>query len=211
MNFAKKHAQLGLTISDARHKKNWSIPIVAIREAIINAIVHADYTQQGSPIRLAIYDDRIEIDNPGLLLFGLTIEDLLECVSKIRNRVIAKTFHKLGLIEQWGSGIGRMMSECEKIGLPTPKLEELATNFRVTIYLIPSAKPKLDDIEIQIIKFLQKTGHEGATTSKIAKIISRSTRATSDRLLSLIDSGLVIEVASSPNDPNRRYYAKVAY
>lgn len=51
----------------------------------MNAIVHADYSQQGAPIRIALFDDRIEIENPGLLPFGLTIEDM-QGVSKLRNR-----------------------------------------------------------------------------------------------------------------------------
>ena len=70
----------------------------------MNAIVHADYTQHGAPIRMALYDDRIEIENPGLLPFGLTIEDIMQGVSKLRNRVIGQVFHELHLIEQlvWG-------------------------------------------------------------------------------------------------------------
>jgi len=58
----------------------------------MNAIVHADYAQQGAPIRIAIFDDRIEIENPGLLPFGLTIEDIMQGVSKLRNRVIRAGF-----------------------------------------------------------------------------------------------------------------------
>ena len=50
------------------------MPLKAIREALTNAIVHADYSQRGAPIRVAIYDDRIEIENPGLLTGGLTLE-----------------------------------------------------------------------------------------------------------------------------------------
>lgn len=208
IDFIKKHAQMALDISNIKHKKSWSIPLIAIREAIINAIVHADYTQKGSPIRIAIFNDRIEIENPGLLLFGLTIEDLLDHVSKIRNRVIAKTFNKLGLIEQWGSGIGRIISECLKSGLPEPKFEELATHFRVTIYTIPTKLPELSEIEKKIIKFLKSEANKGASTSDIAKAISRSPRATRTQLVSLISLGLVVEVASSSTDPNRRYYIK---
>ena len=54
----------------------WTLPIVALREAIMNPIVHADYAQPGAPIRVALFDDRLEIENPGLLPFGLTIEDI---------------------------------------------------------------------------------------------------------------------------------------
>jgi predicted HTH transcriptional regulator len=82
-----------------------------VREAVINAIVHADYSQIGAPLRVAIYDDRVEIENPGILLPGMTIEDVRQGVSKIRNRVIARVFRELGLIEQWGSGFRRILDE----------------------------------------------------------------------------------------------------
>lgn len=79
-----------------------------VREATMNAIVHADYAQRGAPIRIALFDDRLEIENPGLFPFGLTIEDIQKGVSKLRNRVIGRIFQELGLIKHWGSGIQRM-------------------------------------------------------------------------------------------------------
>ncbi len=105
MSFVKKHAMHGLEIKGMRHTDVWNVPLTAVRETIINAVVHADYSQHGSPIRLAIFDDRIEIINPGLLLFGLTVDEIKQGISKLRNRVIGQVFYRLGLIEQWGSGI----------------------------------------------------------------------------------------------------------
>ena len=106
---------------------------MALREAIVNAVVHADYSQRGAPIRLAVFDDRVEIENPGLLPPGMTVDDLRRGVSKLRNRVIGRVFHELGLIEQWGSGIQRMSSACRDAGLPEPMLEELGSRFRLTL------------------------------------------------------------------------------
>jgi predicted HTH transcriptional regulator len=85
------------------------------------------------PIRIAIFDDRCEVENAGLLPFGLTVEDLPRGVSKLRNRVIGRGFHALGLVEQWGSGIQRMTSACREMGLAPPRFEEIATRFRVTL------------------------------------------------------------------------------
>ena len=90
----------------------------------MNAVVHADYAQRGAPIRLAIFDDRLEEENPGLLPFGLTLEELPRGISRLRNRVIGRTFHTLGLIEQWGSGIQRMTAACRDAGLAPPTLDE---------------------------------------------------------------------------------------
>ncbi|MFN0149802.1 MAG: RNA-binding domain-containing protein [bacterium] len=103
--FIHKHTLHGADIGTVRRKERSNFPPVAVREAIINAVAHADYSQRGAPLRLSIFDDRLEVENPGLLPFGLTIEDLPQGVSKLRNRVIGRSFHALGLIEQWGSGI----------------------------------------------------------------------------------------------------------
>ena len=56
---------------------------VSVREAVISAVAHADYAQRGAPIRISIFDDRLEIENPGLLLFGLTVADLAHGISKL--------------------------------------------------------------------------------------------------------------------------------
>jgi ATP-dependent DNA helicase RecG len=73
--FVEKHALHGADIGRLR-RTDWSVPPVAVREAIINAVVHGDYAQKGAPIRLAVLDDCVEIENPGLLPFGLTLDGL---------------------------------------------------------------------------------------------------------------------------------------
>jgi predicted HTH transcriptional regulator len=108
---------------------------------VINAVAHADYAQRGAPIRIAIFDDRLEIENPGLHPFGLTVPDLEHDISKLRNRVIGRVFHALGLIEQWGSGIQRMTAACREAGLPDPRLEEIATRFP---QWTPQIRPLID-------------------------------------------------------------------
>jgi len=95
-----------MALEGARRRDLPLLAPAALREAVVNAVVHADYSQSGSPIRVAVFDDRIEIENPGLLPFGLTIEEIQRGASKLRNRVIGRVFHELGLIEQWGSGSG---------------------------------------------------------------------------------------------------------
>jgi len=100
IDFIKKHAMRGADFSQIHRRDVWSIPLTIVREAVINAIVHADYSQIGAPLRVAIYDDKVEIENPGILLPGMTIEDVRQGVSKIRNRVIARVFRELDLIEQ---------------------------------------------------------------------------------------------------------------
>lgn len=135
MLFLKKHAMRGADLSEIRRKDIWSIPLSILREAVINALVHADYSQRGAPIRVVFLDDRIEIENPGILLPGLTIEDMKQGMSRIRNQVIARTFRELDLIEQWGTGIRRIFEDAKKLHLPEPEITEIGMRLRVTIYL----------------------------------------------------------------------------
>jgi len=138
MLFLKKHAMRGADFSDIRRRDVWSIPLTILREAVINALVHSDYSQRGGPIRIAFFDDRIEIENLGILLPGMTIEDMKQGVSKIRNPVIARVFRELNLIEQWGSGVPRMFKEAAELGLPEPEIIEIGMRLR---FIVPLAKP----------------------------------------------------------------------
>lgn len=202
--FIEKHGLHGAEIGRIRRKDRRSLPPTAVREAIINAIAHADYSQRGAPIRIAIFDDRLEIENPGLLPFGLTVEDLPRGVSKLRNRVIGRVFHELGFVEQWGSGIQRMTSACREAGLPDPQFAEIANRFRVTIFSTPTRQPDVDPTDQQILQAL--SDGSGRLTSEIAAIIGLTPRATRTRLARLVGSGMLREVGTSPQDPKRRYF-----
>jgi predicted HTH transcriptional regulator len=133
--FLKKHAFKGAQFGAMRREDVWSIPLTILREAIVNALVHSDYSQRGSPIRIAFFDDRIDIESPGLLLPGMTVEDMKSGVSRIRNPVIARVFRELGLIEQWGSGIKRIFAEAARLGLPEPQVMETAAGVRLRVLL----------------------------------------------------------------------------
>jgi hypothetical protein len=163
------------------------VPPVAAREAIVNAVVHADYAQKGAPIRLAIFDDRVEIENPGLLPFGLTVDDLPHGISKLRNRVIGRVFHALGLVEQWGSGIQRMTAACRDAGLAAPVLEEIGTRLRVTVPLGRVSPPTVDETDKAILRVLRDG--RGHLTSEVANAIRLTPRATRTRLR-LVGRGL---------------------
>lgn len=133
--FLKKHAMRGADFSEIRRKDIWSIPIRILREVVINALVHADYSHRGTPFRVAFFDDRIEVENPGLLLPGLTVEDLKRGVSQIRNPVIARVFRELDLIEQWGSGVPGIFREAREQHLPEPEILEIAGRVRFIVHL----------------------------------------------------------------------------
>lgn len=207
VEFVQKHGFHGYEIGGSLRHSTLSVPPVAVREAIVNAVVHADYAQRGAPLRVSIFDDRIEIENPGMLQPGLTIEDLQRGVSKLRNRVIGRVFHEIGLIEQWGSGIQRMSTACRDAGLPLPALEEVGQRFRVTLFTTQQSAPALDKIDRAILDALSKG--DGLPTHEVAALISRTPRTTRTHLASLVKKGLVREIGSSLQDPKRRYFLTV--
>jgi predicted HTH transcriptional regulator len=204
--FLQKHMTREAVIGAVKRTDLWTLPIVAVREALMNAIVHADYAQRGAPIRVALFDDRLEIENPGLLPFGLTIEDIQKGISKLRNRVLGRVFQELGLIEQWGSGIQRMTIACQDRGLDAPRFEEIGTHFRVTLSTIAHRASTKDASDEAILAALAANLETGLSTSEIAKQIKLSPRTSRTRLASLVERGLVTEIGSGPQDPRRRYY-----
>ena len=109
----------------------WDYPLEALREAVINAVCHRDYTIS-SNVEIRIYDDRLVVWSPGGLPPGITMDDLYKPHSSVlRNKGIAGILYDLGLIERWGSGIDKMRKTCRGAGLPEPVFEEYQ-GFRVT-------------------------------------------------------------------------------
>ena len=202
--FVAKHSLNGADIGPVRRTDRWNLPPVAVREAVVNAVAHADYSQRGAPIRIAIFADRLEVENPGILPFGLAIEDLRRGISKLRNRVIGRVFNELALIENWGSGIQRMSAACVEAGLPPPTLEEIGSRFRATLFSTRVGQGRMHATDVAILNAL--SSDDGFTTAEIANAIGLSPRATRTRLVRLIGHGLVREIGTGPQDPKRRYY-----
>ena len=100
-------------------------PPLAVREAVANALCHRDYAMGGGSVGLAVYDDRLEVTSTGPLHFGLTPDDLFALhESRPWNPLIARTFYRRGIIEQWGRGTLRMAELATAAGLPRPEIEE---------------------------------------------------------------------------------------
>lgn len=202
--FIERHTLGSVEIGRVHRTERWNLPRVAVREAVINAVAHADYAQRGAPIRVAVHDGRLEIENPGRLPFGLKDDDLEFAVSKPRDRVIGRVFHELGFVEQWGSGVQRMIAVCGGAGLPPPLFEELATRFRVTIFSEQTGPPVLDATDEALLARL--AGGEGLSTRELAAVIGLSTRAARSSLARLVEARQLAEVGTSPNDPKGRYF-----
>jgi predicted HTH transcriptional regulator len=203
--FTERHMAGSILIAGLRNRIERPIPVPAIREALVNAAVHADYSQKGGPIRVALFDDRLEVENPGLLPFGVAVEDLTTGVSRVRNRVVARTFKELGYIEQWGSGITRMLDETRAAGLPQPTFEEIGGRFRVTLWATTANEPQLSPDQQRLLDALGRAGATGLATADLAAAIGRSTRTARTHMTRLVALGLAIEIGSGPTDPRRRY------
>ncbi len=125
-------------------------------------------------------------------------------VSRVRNRVIARTFKELGYIEQWGSGITRMIDETRSAGLPPPTFEEIGGRFRVTLRSHAAAEPELSKDQRRLLDALTGAGSQGLPTSGLATAIGRSVRTVRIHMARLVELGFAVEVGSGPTDPKRR-------
>jgi len=97
-----------------------------MREILVNALIHRDYSIAGGAISLAIFDDRVEVWSAGTFPTGITPEKLSKSHQSVqRNPIIADVFYKTGLIEKWGRGTNRVIEMCLEAGIAPPKFEEI--------------------------------------------------------------------------------------
>ncbi|MCH9740756.1 MAG: putative DNA binding domain-containing protein [Epsilonproteobacteria bacterium] len=134
--FIRKHLMVEYIITgNPQREERYDYPLDAIREIVLNMIVHRDYRDSSDSV-IKIFDDRIEFFNPGDLYDDLTIEQLNSnnYKSKTRNKLIALMFKECGLIEKYGSVIERVKKLCKEHGIVEPKLQEIQKGFQVTLY-----------------------------------------------------------------------------
>ena len=142
MAFCFNHLSLSGVINGTYREEHLEIPAKALREALVNALVHRLYVKRGSSVSLAIYDDRVEIINPGTFPSNLTMEELRAGnMSELRNPTIAKVMYSRKTVETWGRGIKLILDECAKAKLPEPKIIAVG-GYTKTVFLRPVADSK---------------------------------------------------------------------
>ncbi len=124
---------MGMQIKGIYRQDIYELPVDSVRELIANAVAHRSYLEPGN-IQVAIFDDRLEVTSPGMLLNAVSIEKMREGYSKLRNPAIASAFVYMKIIEKWGTGIPRILRECIEYGLPEPQLIDFDGDFRVNMY-----------------------------------------------------------------------------
>jgi len=186
-------------------------PPRATREAIANAICHRDYTIPGGAVAVAMYDDHLEITNPGTFHFGITPEKLTRPhESKPWNPIIANVFYRAGIIERWGTGTLNIIDWCKENGNPPPTWQEQAGSVYVTFQ--PSFPPEhqvgtklgLSWDQVEIMRNCLK---DKAITELMA-VVGRSNRTKfRDQVLKpLIDDGLIeMTIPDKPRSSKQRY------
>lgn len=184
----------------------------AIRELIINAMVHHSYLDHGT-IQVAVYDNRLEITSPGKLPMGQTMERMKEGYSKIRNEALAHAFAYMNLIEHWGSGIPRIIEKVKAAGLREPEFIGGEVDLRINIYRgqitskssnkvpdttdrVPDTTDKAPDIadrvpdneqEQQIYEYITENG--SITTSETMELLQVKQRRARTVLMHMLVKG----------------------
>lgn len=183
MAFFFKHLSLSGKIEGLYREEELEIPYKALRECCTNAFCHRLYHRPGSSVGIAIYDDRVEIENSGTFPPDMTLEKLLGGHnSEPQNLIIANVLYKSEVLESWGRGIGLMISECRRVGIPDPEFhtdgnsvwvvfhysrKTIGQDPTVTLQLphsCPTATP-------QVERVLSAIGEETVSTKEIMGII----------------------------------------
>ncbi|MCK4488183.1 MAG: putative DNA binding domain-containing protein [Desulfobacterales bacterium] len=203
--FIYRHMKVGRRIEGFVGVEYREYPGEAVREAIVNAVVHRDYSRQGQRIRVFMFDDRIEVYSPGTLPPGVSLEKMrrLEPQSVLRNPVIVGVFRDLGsrYIERLGTGIRRMALTMEGHGLSRPRFEEVGSEFRVTLmgpgerFMAETAKfpawtKGLNERQVEAVLYVGE--HRWISRREYAELLVVSSRTAARDLSDLVERGILV-------------------
>lgn len=180
MLFLKQHLKLRYEFDGSLARKEIpELPYEALREALINAVIHRDYFQKGANVMVELFDNRLEISSPGGLPKGLNPKDF-GSKSMLRNPNIANLIHRMGWIEKMGTGVKRIQNLVSEVGLPP--VEYTFTGFvTITFWRYPEKDKKtMDKIEDTTRKTTQKT------TQKILDILKKYPDASRKHIADLL-------------------------
>ena len=176
-------------------KEELEYPEKALREAIINAVIHRDYI--GAHTQLKIYPDKLMLWNEGPLPKDIKIDDLKKShPSRPRNELLADIFFKAGLIETWGRGTIKITNECKKAKMPEPEFKEEFGGFSVYFYKDIYSEEKLrkmglNDRQIKAVKYLKERGK--ITNREYQELNTCSRNTVTNDLRKLIQKGIIKE------------------
>ncbi|MBN1931787.1 MAG: putative DNA binding domain-containing protein [Desulfobacterales bacterium] len=216
MAFIKRNIALGSRIGEIYREDRWEYPLEAVREAVINAVIHRDYAIQGSDIKVAIFDDMLEITSPGPLPDNLPPDALGTGRSEIRNRILAPIFKEMKLIEAWGTGIRKMQSETAKYPEIDLVLQEIGHAFQVRFikkealstidetHVTPQDEPHVTPQVLQLLSVLK--GAEDRDTLQRALGLKARKNFRLLYLVPALDAGLIeMTIPDKPRSSKQKY------
>ncbi len=191
MQFIRKHINKALIIVDTQTQniQRWDYPLDALREIVLNMIVHRDYRAK-SESTIKIFSDHILFYNPGQLPDSITIEQLRQnnYVSKPYNKQVAKIFKEMGEIERFGTGVKRVCDMFIDYGLPKPEWLLTADGLVVKVFDTPSTDNVTENVTetISTEKSTEKNAISGQVTEQVTGQTEQVTEQVK-RLLQVID------------------------
>ena len=207
MVFLKKHLSLRYEIKSLVRKEILELPEDALREAVLNAVIHRDYHFDGANISIEIYRDRVEISDPGTLPPGMKPEDL-GTKSVRRNKLLADLFHRLGEVEKVGSGILRIEQTLKEAKVPP--MRSRFTGFCTFIFdrIIPQDTPQVTPQVTPQDKMLFILYDKELSRDEIMEVIDLKDRKHFREIYlnPAIRSGFIeMTIPDKPNSPNQKY------
>ena len=213
--FCQRHFPLPAKIvpGQMRRVEKPLIPPDAMREILVNALIHRDYTIAGGAVSLAIFDDRVEIWSAGGFPKGITADSLSQRhLSVQRNPLIADIFHRAGLIEKWGRGTNRVIAMCREAGMSAPKFEEITgaavVTFRVNVLGSGAPSPQVTpQVTPQVVALLE-AATAPASASDLQRVVGLRDRVhfLESYLQPLLESGwLARTIPDKPTSRLQRY------
>jgi ATP-dependent DNA helicase RecG len=205
--FLTRHIRVGAQIQGFRRIDLPEYPREALREAVVNAVVHRDYTATAESIRVFYYPDRVEVHSPGLLPPGLTPQDLaaLRAPSRPRNRLLAQRLRDWpGYMEQVGSGIRLMVHEMRGMELPDPEFieqHEFVVLFRNGTVPAGDPQSRLNPRQMIGLRIVQEKG--SISTSEYVVATGAAERTALHDLRDMVDRGIL---ATRGKTRTVRYY-----
>jgi len=174
------------TLEGLQRKEIWEYPLDALREALINALIHRDYTLTAD-IQIRVRDDRLEVWSPGRLPQGIRLDQLREPQhpSVLRNPLLAQAFYYAGLIERWGTGTTRIIALCREQALPEPEFVEQPGGFRVVFLKDPFTPERLRQMGLneRQIKAVLYVKERGSISNREYQALSGVSKPTATREL----------------------------
>lgn len=177
-------------LEGVRRMERTIIPFYAIREVIINAVVHRDYSIRGSSIKINVFDNRLEVISPGTLFGNIDISDIGTGISECRNRSIVRIFRRLNLMEELGTGIARIYDLFERKQLKKPSFFEQGQFFKA---VLPQEIEYKNNTE-RIYNMIKESS--GIGTANIAKQIGLHHNSVLKHLNHLIANGKIKKIGS---------------